>query len=176
MSVAVPPNDSRVHVFAVSDGGDPIPVQTYLTGPAEDVVPLQAALGAQVDAHHVEAFQLADIAPLMLRDYLAQAHDVPRDAMAGDAVKLDSLSGMVVVVAPRALLGLDALAPAKHLTHVGAYGAPVPDDTPGALPKATMQAPDAVPQPITEPEPGSRTILYVVIGALVAAALLFLVL
>lgn len=139
MTIHIPINDSRVHVLAISDGGPDIPEQTYLTGPALEAEPLMRALGAEVAAEHVEVFKIKDLLPLSLREYLHQAHDIPKDAFASDMGRLDGLDGAVIVLAPAALRGVAGLNPQPHLTHVGAYGAPVPDDTPQPLPKAVRQ-------------------------------------
>ncbi|WP_308915772.1 hypothetical protein [Jannaschia sp. LMIT008] len=173
MPIELPPRDTRVHVFSVSEGGDPIPHQTFLAAGADGAA-LRRALGAEVDTTHAEVFAVKDIAGMGLRDYVAQAHDVPREAMAGDAAKLDHLSGDVIVLSPRAVEGVRELDPAPHLTHVGAYQPEQPDAAPRDLPPAEPASRPATPAASTGPTMGNRTIVWIVLGAVVLAALLVL--
>ena len=174
MSIEIPPRDPRVHVLSVSDGGTPIPHQTYLTGTDADAAPLRAALGADIDAAHAEVFAVSDIAPMSLRDYLAQAHDVPPGRLTADAARLDALSGHVVVLAPRAVEPVRELRPAAHLTHIGAYPTAEADDTPVELPRAAREPGVATPGASTGSPAQRRTIVWAVLGALALAALLIL--
>ena len=175
MPLDLPPRDRRVHVLSVSDGGPRIPHQTYLGGTTEAGEALREALGAEVDAAHAEVFAVRDVAPMGLRDYLAQAHDIPPDRLASDAARLDGLSGDVVVLAPRALEAVRRLEPAPHLTHVGAYAPAEVDDTPRQLPPAAREpklAEPAAPGPAGGTR--TRTILMAVLAGLALAVLIVL--
>ena len=113
MTFPISPNDPRIHVFSVSDGPVKLAHQTYLSrlGAEADGTPLEEALGATVDATYVEVFAVRDVDPMGLRAYLTQAHDIPDAVLSADAARLDGLSGDVVVLAPRAVEGVEALAP-----------------------------------------------------------------
>ena len=68
--------------------------------------PLAEAFGAALDPTHVEVFAVTDVAPMGLRAYLVQAHDIPAATLDADAARLDALEGDVVVLAPRAVEGI----------------------------------------------------------------------
>jgi hypothetical protein len=176
MPYDIPPRDPRIHVFSVSDGQMTLTHQTYLsrlTEPeAPSAVPLVEAVGADIDATYAEVFAVGDLAPMSLRDYLAQAHDVPADTLAADAAKLDALSGDVVVLAPRAVEGIAALSPRPELTPIGAYAPAGADMTPKPLPKAGYQPRPATPAVATGSPTSNRTIVLVVAAALVLAVVL----
>ena len=172
MAIDLPLRDPRVHVLSVSDGGPAIPHQTYLGGTAAAGDALRDALGAGVDPAHTEVFAVADVAPMGLRDYLAQAHDIPLERLAPDAAKLDALSGDVVVLAPRAVEGVRRLEPAPHLTHVGAYAPAAVDDRPRELPPAAREPGLAEPAPRERRSgPGGRAVVWIVLAAVALAAL-----
>ncbi|UWQ22713.1 hypothetical protein [Jannaschia sp. W003] len=177
MSIPIPPNDTRVHVFRLRGEGDPIPTQTFLEG-GGDHARVRAALGASdVDPAQVEVFAVSDIAPMSVRDYLAQAHDVPQAAMAADGARLDALTGRVMVAGPRALRGVAALEPEAGVEHVGAYGTPVADDSPQAMPRAASEPPRiATPAAAVDEGPRGKTILWVVLAAVAVAVLVVLLL
>ena len=175
MTIELPPRDPRVHVLAVTGDSGSIPHQTYLGGSASDGRALRDALGAEVDTTHAEVFAIRDIAPMSLRDYIAQAHDVPADRMQGDAATLDGLGGDVVVLAPRAIEGVAALDPTPDLDYIGAYAVAEADDTPRELPPAAREPRLAEPDPPADAGPRRRAILWIVLGALIAAALLVFV-
>ncbi|KIT17103.1 hypothetical protein [Jannaschia aquimarina] len=177
MTIDLPPRDRRIHVFAVSDGGEAIPHQTYLGGTASDGAALRAALGAQIDPTHAEVFAISDILPMTLRDYLSQAHDIPPANLVADAAKLDALSGDVVVLAPAALEGVSVLQPAAHLTHMGAYDPVEADDTPRPLPRAVKEPETAAPDTTKGGGAlGRPTIAAIVAAALVVAVIVFVLL
>ncbi|MEM8822767.1 MAG: hypothetical protein AAGF30_04070 [Pseudomonadota bacterium] len=165
MTYPISPRDPRVHVFSVSDGALKLDHQTYLsrlTDPG-DGPSLDEAFGAEIDETYAEVFAIADIAPMSLRDYLAQAHDIYDETLAADAAKLDSLSGDVVVLAPRALRRAEALQPRSELTPIGAYAPVAANDAMGDLPKASL---DPAPSPeatMSPPPQGSRRTLIAVI-------------
>ncbi|MFO6465803.1 hypothetical protein ACK8OR_15525 [Jannaschia sp. KMU-145] len=179
MTLTLPPNDPRIHVFSVSDGPLRLAHQTYLsqlTDPPADALPLETALGASVDATYAEVFAIDDIAPMTLRDYLAQAHDIPADALSADAARLDALSGDVVVLAPRAVDGVATLTPRPELTHIGSYSTAQADDTPVTLPPAAREPRIATPGAATGTPLQQKTIVWIVLGALVLAGLLVAIL
>lgn len=176
MTLALYPNDHRIHVFELGSGPMRLARRTYLSGgeEAEGDTSLDEAFGAPVDPAHVEVFTLEDVAPLSLRDYLAQAHDIPQAALAADRARLDAVRGQVVIVAPRAVAGIDALDPDPQLGHIGSYAPMAADDAPRDLPRATGSG--AAARPIADPRGrlGRGTIFWVVVAALVLAVLGFL--
>ena len=177
MPITLVPTDPRLRVFAVSDtGAAPLPAQSYLTGPAADAAPLRAALGAQVDPAHVEVVEVADLAPMGLRDYLAQAHDVAASELAADAARLDGLSGKAVIVTPKAVEGLAFLDPDTTLTEMGAYRTARADHGARPLPKAAPEPRLATPASGVGTPAQSRTVALAVAAALALAALLFVIL
>lgn len=177
MPIALTPNDPRIHLFSISDGPVKLAHQTYLSRLDGDAggTPLAEALGAGVDPTYAEVFAVQDVEPMGLRAYLAQAHDIPDTELNGDAARLDALSGDVLVLAPRALEGLDALDPRPELTHIGSYAPAEADNSPRDLPRAVKE-PSVVAPEVTSPSAGlsKGTIAAIVVGALVLAALLFL--
>ncbi|CUH38386.1 hypothetical protein JSE7799_01405 [Jannaschia seosinensis] len=176
MPIELLPRDPRIHVFAVSDGALKLPHQTYLSQMREEPgeTPLSEAFGAEIDATYAEVFAVRDVHPIGLRTYLAQAHDIPDVALAPDAAKLDALSGDVVVLAPRAVEGVDKLELTPELTHIGSYAPAEADMSQRAVPRST----DVPPTPRDSPEEparrglGTGTIVWIVVAALVLAALL----
>ena len=173
MSIDLPSRDPRVHVFAVTGDGGTIPHQTYLGGSVTDGEVLKDALGADgVDTTHAEVFAISDIAPMRLRDYIAQAHDVPASRMEGDALTLDGLRGDVVVLSPRALDGVTRLDPSPLLDHIGAYAQAEADDTPRELPPAAREPSLAEPDRPAEAGPKRTPLLWIAVGALVLAAII----
>ncbi|MEM7710159.1 MAG: hypothetical protein AAF264_05295 [Pseudomonadota bacterium] len=178
MTYPIPPSDPRIHVFSVSDGTLKLDHQTYLSrlSAPGDGPSLSDALGAEVDATYAEVFAMADIAPMSLRDYLAEAHDILPDVLTADAARLDALSGDVVVLAPAAVDGLATLAPRPEITPIGAYAPIEADDTRRALPSAAPQPGIATPATSTGARSANRRILWMVLGALVLAALTLLIL
>ncbi|GIT89736.1 hypothetical protein JANAI62_07790 [Jannaschia pagri] len=180
MILTLPPRDTHIHVFSVSDGPLTLAHQTYLSRlsslPAE-ATPLAEAFGAPVDATYVEVFALSDIAPMSLTDYLAQAHDVAPAPLSAHAARLDALSGDVVILAPGALEAGGDLTPRSELTHIARLPLAEADNAPRDLPPAAKD-PSAV-----EPRPSSgrdgiprRIILWIVAASLLLAAALLLVL
>jgi hypothetical protein len=176
MTLALTPRDPRIHVFSVSDGALKLTHQTYLSRLSEEVsaTSLEAAVGGAIDPTYAEVFAVEDVAPMGLRAYLAQAHDIPDPVLAADAARLDALSGDVVVLAPRAVEGLQTLTPRPELTHIGSYAPAEADDSPRSLPRASksphLETPGAaVGNPMTK-----RRIVWIVLGAVVAATLLLL--
>ena len=176
MTFFLEPRDPRVHVFSLSDGSLKLAPRTYLSPPGEapDATPVQDALGAPVDAAHVEVFAVRDVAPMGLRSYLAQAHDIPPAAMEADTARLDALSGDVLVVAPRAVEGLTELEPRLELTHIGSYAPAEADMAPRDLPPAAKPPREERADETVAGKPLDRTrILWIVVVALVVAGLLF---
>ena len=183
MTLTLTPRDPRIHVFSVSDGPMRLAHQTYLSRLGQTAerdggaTPLAHALGAEIDPTYAEVFAIADIAPMSLRDYLAQAHDIPEAALAADAARLDALSGDVVVLAPRAVEGAGAMQPDPQLTQIGSYTPAAPETRAPDLPPATPPEPRiATPAATADAGPASRTILWTVLAALVVAVGLMLLL
>ena len=181
MTLELRPRDPRVHVFRLGEGPMRLARRTYLSGAEEtgEAAPLAEALGAEVDPGHVEVFAAADMVPLSLRDYLAQAYDVPQEAMAADRDALDAATGTLVIVSPRAVDGLSSLEPDPQLSHLASYASTQPDGAPRGLPPAASRAArPASAEP--EREPGrplaSRGVLWIVLLSLALAGLVLLVL
>ncbi|WP_371155123.1 hypothetical protein [Jannaschia sp. 2305UL9-9] len=175
MSFALEPRDRRVHVFSVSDGALNLAHQTYLSrlsDPVANTVPLAQAFDAAIDPTYAEVFAIGDIAPMRLRDYLAQAHDIRADVLSRDAARLDGLSGDVVVLAPQAVEGVTMLTPRPELTHIGSYAPAEVDNRPRDLPPAakTSQLADA-PEVPAGPGLNRRVIGLIVAVAIVLAAI-----
>lgn len=177
MPFPVMPNDQRIHLFSISDGPVKLAHQTYLSrlDRAAEGTPLAEALGAAVDATYAEVFAVRDVEPMGLRAYLAQAHDIPEAALEGDAARLDALSGDVLVLAPRALDGVDVLNPSPELTHIGSYAPAEADNSPRDLPPAVKEPSAVAPvEPPTMPALSNRVIMAIVVAGLALAAVLFL--
>jgi hypothetical protein len=178
MAPTVSPTDPLIHVFAVSDGGEPLPRGTFLSrmeggAVAPDDAALSGALGAPVDASRTELFAVADLDGMGLRDYLAQAHEADRAALDADAARLDALEGDVLLLTPRAISARADLSPAHHLTHVGAYPVPAADHAAAPLPRAEP-AQDDPPRFANEGTsvddgPSGRRIALIVLVALAVA-------
>ncbi|TFL19060.1 hypothetical protein [Jannaschia formosa] len=170
MTLTLAPRDPRVHVFSVSDGNVKLAHQTYLSRLDEtpvDATPLQEAFGAAIDTTYAEVFSTADIAPMRLRDYLAQAHDIPPERLSAEAARLDGLSGDVAVLAPRAVEGLSELQPRPELTHIGSFAPAEADSAPRELPPASRSPGVATPATSADSGRPTRTILWIVLGVLV---------
>lgn len=178
MTYPIPLRDPRIHVFSVSDGALKLDHQTYLsrlTDPG-DGPSLTDAMGAPIDETHAEVFAVEDIRPMRLRDYLAEAHDVPPDTLARDAARLDALSGDVIVLAPGAVDGVDALSPRPEVTPIGAYPPAEANDVPRALPRADPATRIATPGASTGPTRGNKRIVWIVLLALALAVGVVLIL
>ena len=180
-TLPIPPRDPRIHVFSLSDGTMTLAHQTYLSrldAPPAEATPLTEAFGAGIDQTYAEVFAISDIAPMTLRDYLAQSQDIAPATLAADAARLDGLSGDVVVLAPRAVEGVDALHPRRELTHIGSYAPAEVDGTPRPLPRADAPDPPriATPGASTGTPLQKRTILWSVLGALAIVVILALLL
>lgn len=168
MTLPLAPNDPRVHIFALDPDAPKLAPRSYLTPPAAEpgAVEPAEAFGAAIDPTYVEVFPVADVAPMGLRAYLSQAHDIPGVVLAQDAARLDALGGSVAILAPRAVRGLDALDPAPGLRHVGSYAIAGADDAPRDLPPAASR-----PRPRTPPAPASNPMSRLTIGWVVAIGL-----
>ncbi len=177
MPLDLQPRDPRIHVFAVRPGPVRLARRTYLSGAEEtgEETPLEEAFGAPVAASHAEVFALGDIAPLSLRDYLAQAHDVPQAALSVDRGRLDAARGVVAILAPRAVAGLDALAPVEQIEHLGSYVPVRADDVPRALPPSARAAAARAPAAPPRRPLATRATTWIVLVALgLAGAVLLL--
>ena len=178
-SLALPPHDTRIHVLAARPEAG-IETTTHLSRLRGETPggSLADALGAPVDPSGVEAFSAQDVESMGLRAYLSSAYDVDPGALETDAVWLDALRGTVVVVTPKALPQGGTLDLADDLHMVGSYPTATADHAAAALPR---EAPEEVPRTATpatstgDTTP-NRTILWIVLGALVLAAILVLAL
>jgi hypothetical protein len=171
MTYPIPPRDPRIHVFSVSDGALRLEHQTYLSRLSEpgNGPSLAEAMGAPIDETHAEVFAVEDIRPMRLADYLTQAHDVPAEALARDATRLNALSGDVIVLAPGAVEPVEALNPRPEVTAIGAYGPAEADNAPRDLPEVDGTAQAAMPASPTAPARGNKAVVWIVLVALVLA-------
>ncbi|CTQ49781.1 hypothetical protein [Jannaschia donghaensis] len=176
MTLTLTPRDPRIHVFSVSDGPIKLAHQTYLSQLSAEAegTSLTEVLGAQIDATYAEVFAVQDVQPMGLRVYLGQAHDIPEEALAADAARLDALSGDVLVLAPRAVEGLESLSPRPELTHIGSYAPAEADNAPRDLPPAAKEPSVVADDPIPQSGLSKTTIGLIVGAALVLAVLIFL--
>ena len=77
------------------------------------------------DMRYVEVFRPRDMQPMTLSRYLVDGIGLPRDAVAEDRVKLDALSGHVLLLLSGALAGQGAvIEETPELTHIGTYREP----------------------------------------------------
>lgn len=106
---------------------------------AQDDWPLMGALGlSQLDAAHVEVFEAADLEPVGLIEYLAEANAMDREQVEADRAKLATLTGAIVLVHAGALpVGEGAMTPQTPLRFVGRYERPY-TLRPAAQPAANM--------------------------------------
>ncbi|MEL6586426.1 MAG: hypothetical protein AAFQ50_07155 [Pseudomonadota bacterium] len=172
MSLMIPAGDPHIHVFSVAqDGTLDLAHQTFLSRLKEpaDTTPLAAAFGAPIDTTYVEVFAIADIAPMTLREYLVQAHDVPPAALEQVSNRLDALRGDVVVLAPKAMPAGGTLAPHADLTLVGSFAPPDVNSKPVKLPPAAKEPSVADPA-----DPSGAPIGRTLIGGIVLAALVLI--
>jgi hypothetical protein len=164
-------SDTVLHVFAVNaDLGELR--HTFLTRasnePAPDLPPLAQWLGAGVDTGDVELFPVADLAPMRLSDYLAQAFDIAPDALGAHAARLSALQGHVLLVPGAALDGAPPRVTAQ-LTRIATLPLPRADQSPAAVPK--MPEPEQSLAPRKKPMSDARMSGMV---AMLALAVLFL--
>lgn len=176
MTLPLSAEDPRIHVFSLEEEAPKLPTRTYLTPSSQtpDPAPLRAAFGAEIDPTYVEIFPVADVAPMGLRAYLAQAHDIPETAFEADRTRLDALTRTVAVLSPRAVVGLEALEPAKGLVHVGSYAPVEADDAPGNLQARGPRPPVDTPQRSTGRSLSRSTIAWVVLIGLILAGIVVL--
>lgn len=89
-----------------------------------DAAALSAALGAEVDAAHIEVFPVSDLEGVGIIGYLTEGNAIPRDQVTPDKAKLAKLGGWVMIVFSRAFGGAAVtLAPVPALTLIGSYSA-----------------------------------------------------
>lgn len=116
--IQVPPNERGViRVFALSMKNED--AQALKDNPEA----IDAALGASVDATHVEVFPVSDLEGIGLVGYLAEGNAVPMEQLSPDRAKLDKLGGWVLIVFSLAFGDRETLVkPAAALTLINTYG------------------------------------------------------
>lgn len=114
----VPPNERGViRVFALSM------TDKEARALKDDPEAIDAALGASVDAQHVEVFPVSDLEGVGLVGYLAEGNAVPPEQLSPDRAKLEKLGGWVMIVFSLAFGDRETvLKPAPALTLIGTYG------------------------------------------------------
>lgn len=89
----------------------------------DDPEAIGTALGASVDAQHVEVFPVSDLEGIGLVGYLVEGNAVPPEQLSSDRAKLEKLGGWVMIVFSLAFGDrATALQPAPTLTLIGTYG------------------------------------------------------
>lgn len=132
-----------------------------------------------LDPAYVELFEVADLSGIGLSGYLTEGLGVPEPALARDRLRLDSLTGPVLILLSRALHGREVtLTPDPRLTLVGTYVEDRPpvhfEPLPTAAATGTL-TPDLPPDP-TPQRPTSAFLLLGLALVLVAVVALWLAL
>lgn len=164
-----------LHLFHLDLPPEAVERFTTMAGTGE--WPLKYALGATaLRPAFVETLRIGDLGPMPLSRYLAEAHNLPEEALAADRATLDALTGHVVILPPQAFDNTSQrLSPAAPLSHVGAYGAhPAPGRgaplrSDAARGQLAQGAPDASGR-------GGSTLLKLLLAALGALILLVVLL
>lgn len=130
-----------------------------------------------LDASRVEVFPSTRLEPMSLSEYLREGYGIPAGDLEGKASALDSLKGLVILVASSAFKGDEAtLNPRDGIRFVGAFQEPGMDPPkpmdPAEGPEPTLQQRGAVVPPPSGRKPGPGMILM----ALLLAAAIVLVL
>lgn len=132
-----------------------------------------------LDPAYVELFDVADLTGVGLSGYLTEGLGVPEAALARDRLRLDSLTGPVLILLSRALHGREVtLTPDPRLTLVGTYVEDRPpvhfEPLPTAAATGTL-TPNLPPDP-TPQRPTSAFLLLGLALVLVAVVALWLAL
>ena len=138
-----------------------------------------AALGAEGDLRtdEIELFDLSDLQDMPLSEYLAEGHGVPDSELAGMRGRLDGLGGRVLILPSRAFGGAAmTLAPGAALRLVGRFEEDVAPVSFDALPSGGAQGSARAACRADTPQPGLRRAALVLVGLLVAVAVLVAVL
>ena len=101
---------------------------------------VQRLLGERLDldSSRVEVFPSTVMAEMGLSNYLIEGYGVPAEDLEGTSAKLDSLKGLVILVASSAFKGQSVtLSPTDGIRFVGAF------QEPGMAPPTSMAAPES---------------------------------
>lgn len=122
-----------------------------------------------------ELFDIADLAGMGLEAYLADGHGIAEDELVPHRWTLDALEGAVLLLRSAALpdkpVTLTPRAPLRWIATFGEEKAPVPirSDLPSASARGSVGTPDA------QPASPRGSLLVVVLGILLTAAIAFAV-
>ncbi len=82
----------------------------------------------EVDATRIEIFEAADLSDFGLFNYLVKANGLPEAALERDRARIEALSGTVMILYSRAFHDRhETLAPAAHVTLIGAWDEEPPE-------------------------------------------------
>ncbi|MBL4628259.1 MAG: hypothetical protein JKY00_09520 [Roseicyclus sp.] len=163
---------NTLHVFALNE---PVTIShTSLTrqkGETPDLPPLAKWLGVDViDTDKIELFVLDDLSGMTLSDYIHLAFTLEGPIPSDTQIRLNALSGAVLLVPDDALSG--PTAPGPQATAIASLPLARADHD-ASLPKADVtETPARAPAP-REPEPAPPVALFALIGMAVVAAIIF---
>ncbi|GAA5077996.1 hypothetical protein N0B44_10775 [Roseibacterium beibuensis] len=147
---------------------------TRARGEISEMPPLTDWLGVEVlDHREIELFPIEDLGDMRLSDYIRSAFDPAEAIRAETALRLDALSGSVLILPGRALE--EEPDPGSELTEIAVMEIAVPDHE-ASLPKADLTS--AAPTPQAEdlgPEKTRRWAIVFLLTALVLAGLVLLI-
>jgi len=168
---------TTLHVFALNT--DPGISHTNLTralGEAPELPPLGAWLGLEsLNTAQVEMFPVKDLGEMGLADYISAAFTPDPEIPAATRQRLDALEGSVLLV-PDSAFAI-APTPGPEATAIAELPLARPDHA-AELPAADVTARPHPAAPVTpiSAQTGRRPILWLLLAALAAAALLWLIL
>lgn len=171
---------TRLHVFALNSAPDDLR-HTHLTralGERPDLPPLAEWLGLEsLNTSQIELFPVKDLGDMSLSDYITAAFGPDPDIPAATRRKLDALEGTVLMVTDTAF----AVAPtpgseATAIAEIPLARADHRADLPAAKARSTPQAPAAAPQDQRDPPPYFGYVVWLMLAAVAAAFVLWLVL
>ena len=168
--LSIPAQEAHVvRVFDVVEAAD---------APLSDADVL-AALGAGGDLRtdEIELFDLSDLQDMPLSVYLAEGHGIADAELSGMRGRLDGLGGRVLILPSRAFGGAAmTLAPCAALRLVGRFEEEVEPVSFDALPAGGAQGSTGDGYKPGRKQPGMRRAALVLVGLLVAVAVLVAVL
>lgn len=133
--------------------------------------------GLDLDPSRIEVFPSSRLEPMGLSEYLREGYGIPAERLEGKVSALDSLKGLVILVASSAFKGQAAtLDPKNGIRFVGAF-----EEEPAAPPRQ-MGKPDDPPETLqprgaaAPPSPGSKPGALTILAALLLAAAFLLAL